>query len=144
MVDTRPVGASFSLRTRGFRLAPGVHLEVSMPTSVKEFFDKRVPGVLSKHPEKATDVAAVYLFKISGPDGGIWTADLKSSPPTCVPGAVGSPQCTIEATDGDFRTMIDGGMGAAMQLFFSGKLKVQGDPSLATKLSKLLQMGAAG
>lgn len=115
-----------------------------MPTSVKEFFDKKVPEALSKHPEKAKEVAAIYLFKVSGPDGGTWTADLQSSPPSCVTGAVGTPQCTIEATDNDFRSMIDGGMQAAMQLFFSGKLKVSGDPNLATKLSKLLQMGAAG
>ena len=115
-----------------------------MPTSVKEFFDKRIPEVLSKHPEKAKEVAAVYLFKISGPDGGTWTADLKSTPPTCVAGAAGTPQCTIEAADADFRTMIDGGMPIAMQLFFSGKLKVQGDPNLATKLSKVLQMTAGG
>jgi|SRR4051794_32423422 hypothetical protein len=114
-----------------------------MPTSVKEFFDKRVPEVLSKHPERVTDVAAIYLFKISGPDGGTWTADFKSSPPSCVAGATTPAQCTIEASDSDFRSMIDGGMGAAMQLFFSGKLKVTGDPNLATKLSKLLQMGAA-
>jgi len=113
-----------------------------MPTSVKAFFDSKVPEVLQKHPEKAKDVAAVYLFKISGPDGGTWTADLKATPPTCVPGAVGAPECTIEATDGDFRSMIDGGMQAAMQLFFSGKLKVTGDANLAPKLSKLLQMGA--
>jgi hypothetical protein len=115
-----------------------------MATSVKDFFDKRVPDVLSKHPDKAKEVAAVYLFNISGPDGGTWTADLASSPPTCVPGASGTPQCTIDATDADFRSMIDGGMQAAMQLFFSGKLKVTGDPNLATKLSKLLQMGNAG
>jgi hypothetical protein len=31
-------------------------------------------------------------------------------------------------------------MQAAMSLFFSGKLKIAGDPVLATKLSKLLQM----
>ena len=112
-----------------------------MPTSVKTFFDKKVPDVLTRHPEKAADVAAVYLFKISGADGGTWTADLLASPPTCVPGEVGAPQCTIEATDDDFRTMIEGGMQAAMQLFFSGKLKVTGDANLAPKLSKLLQMG---
>ena len=112
-----------------------------MPTSVKEFFDKKVPEVLKLYPEKARDVAAVYLFKISGPDGGTWTADLNSSSPTCVPGESGTPQCTIEATDDDFRSMIDGGMQAAMQLFFSGKLKVTGDANLAPKLSKLLQMG---
>jgi hypothetical protein len=115
-----------------------------MPTSVKAFFDERVPDVLKRSPEKAKEVAAVYLFKISGPDGGTWTADLAATPPTCVPGASGTPQCTIEATDADFRSMIDGGMAAAMQLFFSGKLKISGDPNLATRLSKLLQMGAAG
>jgi hypothetical protein len=114
-----------------------------MSTSVKAFFDTKVPEVLQKHPEKAKEVAATYLFKISGPDGGTWTADLDAEPPTCVPGEGKAPQCTIEATDDDFRTMIDGGMQAAMQLFFSGKLKITGDPNLATKLSKLLQMGAA-
>ena len=111
-----------------------------MPTSVKEFFDKRVPDSLAKQPDKAKDIAAVYLFKISGPDGGTWTADLKSTPPSCVAGATAAPQCTIEASDADFRSMIDGGMPVAMQLFFSGKLKVQGDPNLATKLTKVLQM----
>jgi putative sterol carrier protein len=113
-----------------------------MPTSVKTFFDSKVPAVLNTSPEKVKDVAAVYLFKIAGDDGGTWTVDLVSSPPTCKPGEHGTPQCTIEASDTDFRNMIDGGMQAAMSLFFSGKLKVGGDPMLATKLTKLLQ--AAG
>jgi hypothetical protein len=111
-----------------------------MPTSVKAFFDQKVPAALATNPEKAKDVAAVYLFKVSGPDGGTWTVDLVSVPPTSVAGEVGKPQCTIEATDDDFRSMIDGGMQAAMTLFFSGKLKVAGDATLATKLSKLLQL----
>ncbi|HEY2902913.1 MAG TPA: SCP2 sterol-binding domain-containing protein [Polyangia bacterium] len=111
-----------------------------MATSVKAFFDEKVTAVLQTSPEKAKDVAAIYLFKISGEDGGTWTVDLLSTPPTCTQGASGSPQCTVEASDADFRSMIDGGMQAAMSLFFSGKLKVTGDPNLATKLSKLLQM----
>ena len=111
-----------------------------MATSVKTFFDDKVPGVLATNPEKAKDVAAIYLFKISGADGGTWTVDLLSAPPSCKPGEHAAPQCTIEASDTDFRGMIDGGMQAAMSLFFSGKLKVTGDPNLATKLSKLLQM----
>jgi putative sterol carrier protein len=113
-----------------------------MPTSVKEFFDTKVPEALLKSPEKAKEVAAVYLFKISGADGGTWTADLNSSPPSCVAGEKGAAQCTIEATDADFRSMIDGGMPVAMQLFFSGKIKVTGDANLAPRLSKVLQMGA--
>jgi hypothetical protein len=111
-----------------------------MPTSVKAFFDQKVPAALATNPEKAKDVAAVYLFKVSGPDGGTWTVDLVSNPPQSAAGVVGAPQCTVECTDDDFRSMIDGGMQAAMTLFFSGKLKVSGDPTLATKLSKLLAM----
>ena len=111
-----------------------------MPTSVKAFFDQKVPDVLKTSPEKAQDVAAVYLFRINGPDGGTWTVDLVSSPPFCEPGEHGTPQCTVESSDADFRSMIDGGVQAAMSLFFSGKLKVTGDPMLATKLTKLLQM----
>lgn len=113
-----------------------------MATSVKAFFDQKVPAALKTSPEKAKDVTAIYLFKISGADGGTWTVDLLSSPPTCQPGVNGTAQCTIEATDADFSSMIDGGMQAAMQLFFTGKLKVSGDPNLATKLSKLLQMAS--
>ena len=113
-----------------------------MATSVKTFFDQKVPDVLKTSPEKAKDVAAIYLFKIAGDDGGTWTVDLLSNPPTCQPGVHSTAQCTIEASDADFRSMIDGGMQAAMQLFFAGKLKVSGDPNLATKLSKLLQMAS--
>ena len=111
-----------------------------MALSIKDYFDKKVPAALAAHPDKAKDVAAVYLFKIAGADGGTWTVDLVSTPPSCVPGEVGTPQCTIECTDEDLRTMIGGGMQSAMSLFFSGKLKVSGDPTLATRLTKLLQM----
>ena len=73
-----------------------------MPTSVKAFFDQKVPDVLKTSPDKAQDVAAIYLFKINGPDGGTWTVDLLSSPPFCKPGEHGTPQCTVEASYADF------------------------------------------
>src|SRR3954469_8129394 len=113
-----------------------------MAFSVKSYFDQKVPAALAEHPDKAKEVAAVYLFKVSGADGGTWTVDLVSTPPTCQPGAHGTPQCTIECADTDLRSMVEGGMQAAMSLFFSGKLKVSGDPSLATRLTKLLQMAS--
>jgi putative sterol carrier protein len=113
-----------------------------MALSIKAYFDQKVPAALATNPDKAKEVAAVYLFKIAGPDGGTWTVDLVSNPPTCKPGEQGTPQCTIECADQDLRTMIEGGMQAAMNLFFSGKLKVSGDPTLATRLTKLLQMAS--
>jgi putative sterol carrier protein len=112
-----------------------------MPTSVKDFFERRVPDALRLHPERAQEVAATFLFNIAGADGGTWTADLVSTPAICHAGAVGQPQCTIEASDEDFRSLIDGGTPVAMQLFLSGRLKVAGDPMLITRLLRLLQMG---
>jgi hypothetical protein len=114
-----------------------------MPSSVKDFFDRRVPDALLRHPERAKEVSAVFLFTISGADGGTWTADLVTSPPVCQPGCIGHAQCTIEAKDEDLRSMIDGGTQVALQLFLSGKLKITGDPLLITRLSRLLQMGNA-
>jgi len=67
-----------------------------MPTSVKAFFDQKVPAVLATNPEKAKDVAAIYLFKISGADGGTWTVDLLSTPPTSVVGQHRAPPYTIQ------------------------------------------------
>jgi SCP-2 sterol transfer family len=112
-----------------------------MATSVKDFFDRRVPEALRANPGRAKDVAAIYLFKISGSQGGTWTANLLADPPTCTPGESGQPQCTIEVSDQDFCTMVDGGMQAAMQILFAGKLKISGDPSLIAKLTSVLQMG---
>ena len=114
-----------------------------MPTSVKDFFNRRVPDALSRHPERAKEVAATFLFTITGADGGTWTADLIASPPMCQPGCIGQPQCTIEVADEDFRSMIDGGAQAAVQVFLSGKLKIGGDSMLISRLSRLLQLGSA-
>jgi len=113
-----------------------------MATTAKDFFDRRVPEALLANPGRAKEVAAEYLYKISGANGGTWTADLVATPPTCTPGATGAPQCTVEVSDQDFCTMIDGGMQAAMQILFAGKLKISGDPALITKLTKVLQMGS--
>jgi hypothetical protein len=112
-----------------------------MPTTVKDFFDRRVPEALAAQPARAKEVAAVYLFKISGPEGGTWTADLLATPPTCTAGANSQPGCTIEVSDQDFCTLIDGGTQAAMQILMAGRLKVTGNPALIAKLMGMLQLG---
>jgi alkyl sulfatase BDS1-like metallo-beta-lactamase superfamily hydrolase len=113
-----------------------------MPTTVKDFFDTRVPEALLANPGRAKEVAAVYLFKISGDKGGTWTADLLATPPTCTAGATGQAQCTIEVSDQDFITLVDGGAQAAMQIILAGRLKIGGNPALIAKLMGVLQMGA--
>jgi hypothetical protein len=113
-----------------------------MATTVKEFFDKRVPEALLANPGRAKEVAAIYQFRISGEAGGTWTADLLATPPVCTAGAIGEPQCTVEVSDQDFCTLVDGGAQAAMQILMAGRLKISGNPALIAKLMGVLQMGS--
>jgi hypothetical protein len=112
-----------------------------MPSNAKELFDDQVPKAIAKHPDKAKEIGAVYLFKITGDGGGEWTVDLASATPTCQPGTHGTAQCTIEVAHEDFKAML-GNPQLGMQLYFQGKLRVTGDPMLATKLQKLFTMSA--
>jgi hypothetical protein len=106
----------------------------------QQLFNHDVPAALQKNPAAAQQIGAVYLFKITGDGGGEWTVDLKSETPSCKPGAHGTPQCTIEVAHEDFKSML-GNQAMGMQLYFQGKLKVTGDPLLATKLQKLFTLG---
>ncbi len=110
-----------------------------VPENAQELFNVQVPDALSKFPDKAHEIGAVYLFKISGDGGGTWTVDLTANPPVVTQGDKGNAQCTFEVAHDDFKQMLTNpAMG--MQLYFQGKLRVTGDPMLATKLQKLFQL----
>jgi hypothetical protein len=110
-----------------------------LPKDAKELFDVLVPEALKKWPEKAKEVNAIYAFKVTGEGGGEWTVDLTSDPPTCVPGLSGSALCSIEVAQEDFTSMLTNPQ-IGMQLYFQGKLKVTGDPMLATKLQQVFSL----
>lgn len=114
----------------------------TMPKDAKELFDVQVPAALKEHPDRAKEVNAIYCFKITGEGGGEWTVDLTADQPTIVTGDSGTAQCTIEVEHADFKTMLSDPQ-AGMQLYFQGKLKVTGDPMLATKLQQFFQLAAA-
>ena len=109
---------------------------MSTVATAKELFDDQIPRALAAHPDKAREVDAIFCFKISGEEGGDWTVDLTGDPPICVPGDSGQAQCVIEVSADDFKTMLSDGE-AGMQLYFEGRLKVGGDPMLATRLPTL-------
>ena len=110
------------------------------PQTAQELFNTQIPASIAKNPDKAKEIGAVYLFKITGDGGGEWTVDLASATPTCQPGTQGTANCTIEVAHEDFKAML-ANPTLGMQLYFQGKLKVTGDPMLATKLQKLFTMG---
>ncbi len=115
----------------------------TVPKDAQELFNEQVPRALSRFPDQAKEVNAIYCFKVTGDGGGEWTLDLTSDPPTCTTGDTGKAQCTIEVGHDDFKDMIvDPQKG--MELYFTGKLKVSGDPELATKLEQFFNLAAAG
>lgn len=104
----------------------------------KTFFDQRLPQVFQTVPDKAKELNAIYVFKISGTNGGTWTVDLRATPPTISTGDRADADCTVEAADTDFETLLaDSQQG--MQLFMEGKLKVS-DPMLGTRLVDLIDL----
>lgn len=110
------------------------------PTSAKHLFDELLPPVLAAHPDKAREVGAIYVFKVTGDDGGEWTVDLVAAQPNITKGVQPGANCTIEVSNADFTSML-GNPAMGMQLFMQGKLKVSGDPMLAMKLQKLFSLG---
>ena len=77
----------------------------------------------------------VGLLGIGTVGGGTWTVDCKSNPG--VRAGEEPADVTLELSASDWAT-ISSNPGAAMQLYFTGKLKVSGNAMLATKLQKLL------
>ncbi len=113
--------------------------DIVMPKNAKHLFDELIPDALKKYPERAKEVNAIYGFNITGDGGGEWTVDLKSEPPAIVAGNTGKSECLVEVASEDFSAML-GNPQLGMQLYFQGKLRVTGDPMLATKLQKFFEM----
>ncbi|MCA9581195.1 MAG: SCP2 sterol-binding domain-containing protein [Myxococcales bacterium] len=103
----------------------------------KEFFGTKLPEKIAADPAKASAIGGVFVFKINGDGGGVWTVNLKDAPSVAEGEAEGA-ECTLEMSAEDWNTISEN-PGAAMQLYFGGKLKVTGNPMLATKLTSILQ-----
>ena len=99
-------------------------------------FTTRLPNKLSSDTEKMKLIGAVFVFKINGEGGGVWTIDCKNDIGVR-PGAQEGADCTLELTADDWKTISENA-GAATQLYFSGKLKITGNAMLATKLQQIL------
>ncbi|MEB2312029.1 MAG: SCP2 sterol-binding domain-containing protein [Sorangiineae bacterium] len=92
---------------------------------------------IEANQEAAKTVGAVYKFVLSGDGGGTWVLNLKDNPG--VTEGDGDAQCTIKMAASDYVDMIEG-KANGQQLFFGGKLKIEGDMGLAMKLQKLTEI----
>ena len=102
----------------------------------KTDFGTNIPARITKDVDASKQIDAIFCFKITGDDGGVWTVDCKNDVGVRE-GDEGSADCTLEIDAADWET-ISGNPTAAMQLYFQGKLKVTGNAMLATKLQQIL------
>jgi len=108
-----------------------------MADSPNDVIVNKIAKNLDEHPEKVEGLQAVYLFDITGDDGGKWTLTCDGAKGTITEGVEGEPQCTITMEAADFVEMIGGDLNPQMA-FMTGKLKVQGDIGLALKIQAIL------
>lgn len=101
---------------------------------IKQLFNETLPAGMAKNAEDAKSIGAKYQMNITGE--GEWFIDVSATGPSCKPGT-GEADCTITIAADDFQKLLENPQANGMQLFFSGKLKVAGNPTLAMKLQKL-------
>jgi putative sterol carrier protein len=97
-------------------------------------------GMASRfQPDKASGVDATIQFDLSGDNGGLYWVKVENG--TCVTGTgqADSPKMTIKAAAEDWHKIAHGEMNA-MQAFMGGKIKIQGDMSLALKMQSMFGM----
>ncbi len=106
-----------------------------MPLTIADLMSK-MPGAFI--PEKAPGLDAVIQFNFVGAEPGNWNAIIKNGAVKVEQGVHPNPTMTLTADSGDYIKMFTGELDP-MQAFLQGKLKLQGDPTLAMKMSEFFK-----
>lgn len=98
---------------------------------------KQMNAMIAQKRDQAGAIGAIFKFALEGEGGGTFIVNLKDNPG--VTEGDGPAECTIRMTAQDFVDLTEG-KANGQQLFFTGKLKVEGDMSLALRLQALMDV----
>ena len=104
-----------------------------MADSAAEFFSGMKENI---SPDKIKDLNATYQWDLTGDGGGKWFAKFSDGDVEIGEGETESPDITITVATSDWMDIVSGKLNGQMA-FLQGKLKVQGDMTLAMKLQSL-------
>lgn len=98
---------------------------------------ERIGAKISSNPAVASNFGAVYKFVLDGAGGGTWLVNLKDAPGARA--GDGDCDCTISLATQDFVDLVEG-RANGQQLYFQGKLRIDGNLGLALKLQNLADL----
>ncbi len=108
-----------------------------MADTVAEFFS----GLESQvDPSKAVGMTATFQFNITGDDGGEWFVRIADGNVDLGKGTAPDASITLTIAAPDWLDLVNG-KTSGQTAFLLGKLKIQGDMSLAMKLPSVFQLG---
>jgi predicted lipid carrier protein YhbT len=104
--------------------------------TAKELIE-RIGAKISNDPSVADNFGAVYKFTLEGDSGGTWLVNLKDAPGARA--GDGEADCAISLSASDFVDLVEG-RANGQQLYFQGKLRIDGNLGLALKLQNLADL----
>ena len=105
----------------------------STADDLKEIFDKMPQAFI---PEKARGINAIIQLDLSGQGGGTWQLKIVNGQLTTQPGSAGTPDLTLGMDAQDYIALTRGEANP-MNLFMAGKIKLQGDMTLAMRFQDM-------
>ena len=103
----------------------------------KDILEKKIAKKLKESPDSARDIGAVVAVELTGEGGGRWVLDCTKNPASVKKDGTTPAAATITMSEQHLVDLSAGNLNAVTAFMF-GKIKVNGDLSLATKLGKVL------
>ncbi len=91
-------------------------------------------------PEKAQGVNAVIQYRLTGENGGDWIVRIQDGQCTVEEGVAENPTLTLRMDAEEYVDLILGKLDG-MTAFMTGKLQLEGDFTLATRLQSFFGLG---
>ena len=106
---------------------------MSVADDVKEIFNQMPAAFL---PEKAAGMNKTIQINLNGDGGGQWAIKIANGAISVNEGQTDAPNLTLKMDASDYVDLVHG-RADPMSLFMAGKVKVEGDISLAMKFQEL-------
>ncbi|MCL4297902.1 MAG: SCP2 sterol-binding domain-containing protein [Anaerolineae bacterium] len=112
---------------------------MSVADDVNEIFEKMPQAFL---PEKAANLNATIQLELTGEGGGDWVLKIASGTIAVTPGRTSTPNLTLTMAATDY-IALSRGEANPVNLFMAGKIKLQGDMTLAMKFPDMFDRNKA-